>query len=414
MTEPHDTPAGAPGPGRDLVVGRVDDPRFALLEPPPEFGLRIDPDAGPAAQSPPPLSAPAVVQAPVRDHVGPARRRAARLVMAGLLLPALVAAAIAGVLVFSSSGSSHPSPTIHGTSARPPAFTISTTVTATAPAGPGIAVTPAGNGGLWYQTAGGRLTRLASADGSINYQFPTRQPALGLAVSGSALLVLSEGASGAELVSRDRGSGHITAQVPLPGTPVCAPGALVGCGPAVADGTAWVALDDGVARVEGDRATLTDLPGVRAVVAGGRRIWALSDSSLFRLDPASGRVLGRSSLRQVQPVAMEAGAGAVWVAGSRDGRPLLLRFDGPPNRPPLVIAMPSAVRAMAATGGAIWLALTGQGVRELDPSRNRLAGSRIGLSDQDALLATRPDQLWAVRLAAQRASFTRIDLTPAP
>jgi hypothetical protein len=80
----------------------------------------------------------------------------------------------------------------------------------------------------------------------------------------------------------------------------------------------------------------------------------------------------------------------------------------------LVIAVPSAVRAMAATGGAIWLALTGQGVRELDPSRNRLAGSRIGLSDQDALLATRPDQLWAVRLAAQRASFTRIDLTPAP
>jgi hypothetical protein len=333
VTEPHDTPAGAPGPGRDLVVGRVDDPRFALLEPPPEFGLRIDPDAGPAAQSPPPLSSPAVVQAPVRDQVGPARRRAARLVMAGLLLPALVAAAIAGVLVFSGSGSSHPSPTVHSTSARPPAFTISTTVTATAPAGPGIAVTPAGNGGLWYETAGGRLTRLASADGSINYQFPTHQPALGLAVSGSSLLVLSEGASGAELVSRDRGSGRIIAQVPLPGTPVCAPGALVGCGPAVADGIAWVALDDGVARVEGDRATLTDLPGVRAVVAGGRRIWALSDSSLFRLDPASGRVLGKSSLRQLQPVAVAAGAGAVWVAGSRDGRPLLLRFDGPPNRP---------------------------------------------------------------------------------
>jgi hypothetical protein len=412
VTEPHDTPAGAPGPGRDLVVGRVDDPRFAILEP-PEFGLRIDPDAGPSPHGPSPLSAPAVVQAPARDHVGPARRRAARLVMAGLLLPVVVAAAIAGVLVLSGGGSGQPSPSSHGTSARPPAFTISTTVTATAAAGPGIAVTPAGNGGLWYQTAGGRLTRLASADGSINYQFPTRRPALGLAVSGPALLVLDEPASGAELVSRDRGSGRITARVPLPGTPVCAPAALVGCGPAVADGTAWVALDDGVARVESSSATLTDLPGVRAVVAGGRRIWALSDSSLFRLDPASGRVLGRSSLRRLQPVALAAGAGAVWVAGSRDGRPLLLRFDGPPDRAPLAIAMPSAVRAIAATGGAIWLALTGQGVRELDPSRNQLAGSRIGLSDQDGLLATRPDQLWAVRLAARRASFTRIDLTRA-
>ena len=90
---------------------------------------------------------------------------------------------------------------------------------------------------------------------------------------------------------------------------------------ALDDGTAWVALDDGVARVKGDRATLTDLPGVRAVVAGGRRIWALSDSSLFRLDPASGRVLGRSLLRQLQPVAVAAGAGADGVAGSRDGRP---------------------------------------------------------------------------------------------
>ena len=65
---------------------------------------------------------------------------------------------------------------------------------------------------------------------------------------------------------------------------------------------------------------------------------------------------------------------------------------------------------MAAAGGAIWLALAGQGVRELDPSVNRLAGATITLPDQNALLSIRPDQLWSVREAAGRASFTRIDL----
>ncbi len=41
---------------------------------------------------------------------------------------------------------------------------------------------------------------------------------------------------------------------------------------------------------------------------------------------------------------------------------------------------------------------------------NRLAGATITLPDQNALLSIRPDQLWSVREAAGRASFTRIDL----
>jgi hypothetical protein len=111
---------------------------------------------------------------------------------------------------------------------------------------------------------------------------------------------------------------------------------------------------------------------------------------------------------------MTAGADAVWVAGTRDGRQVVLRFDGPASRAPLVVAMPSPVRALAATEHAVWVALQGGGVRELDPSRNRLVGTTVGLPDQDALLVTRPGQLWGVRLHDGRADFTRIDLTPAP
>jgi hypothetical protein len=166
--------------------------------------------------------------------------------------------------------------------------------------------------------------------------------------------------------------------------------------------------------VDGERAALIAVPGVLAVASGGRRIWAVTARDLYRLDPATGGVLARSSLRHLTPSALTAGAGAVWVGGVRSGRPVVLRFDGPPGRAPLTIAMPASVRALAATDHAVWAALAGGGVRELDPSRNRLAGTTVSLPEQDALLGTRPGQLWAVRLTGGRAEFTRIDLTPAP
>ena len=139
-------------------------------------------------------------------------------------------------------------------------------------------------------------------------------------------------------------------------------------------------------------------------------MWALTPTSIVALSAGDGHVLGATRLSGLVPSVIAAGAGAVWVAGIRDGHPQVLRFDGPPGRPPQAIALPAPAAAMAAAGGAIWLALAGQGVRELDPSVNRLAGATITLPDQNALLSIRPDQLWSVREAAGRASFTRIDL----
>ncbi|HEY0386815.1 MAG TPA: hypothetical protein VGC71_00085 [Gaiellales bacterium] len=416
MTDPREPPAaGAPPKSSDVVVEGVEDPRFPLLAAEwPEYGLRIDPSSGRTPPSAPPEQPPpAVVQAPARAPDASARRRAARAVTFGAILPMLVVAAIGGTLLYRSTtgGASSPHRMRH-TSAPPPAFTVSTTVTAHAAAPSGIAVAGAGNGGLWYQAAGGALTRLASTDGHVSYRFSTGSPALGLAVSGDSLLTVTNTPAGGALVAHARGSGAVTSRAPLPGTPVCGFAAAAGCDPAVANGAAWVALDEGVARVEAGRATLIPVPGVRAVTSGGRRIWAITATELYRLDPSGGRVLGRSSLRGLAPVAMAAGAGAVWVAGTRDGRSVVLRFDGPAGRKPLTISMPSAVRAIVATEHAVWAALEGGGVRELDPSRNRLAGTAVGLPDADALLVARPGQLWAVRLRDGRAAFTRIDLTP--
>jgi hypothetical protein len=415
VTDSREPPAArAPEPGGDLVVEHVDDPRFALLtgREPSEHGLRIDPATGQVPLPPPARPAtPAVVRAPARDRVASDRRRAGRLAIAALMLPIVVAAVI-GIVVWlhgSDSGSSPPPPAV---SRRPPAFTVSTTVAATAPAPHGIAVAAAGNGGLWYQATGGPVTRLAATDGSVNYTFSSVRPALGLAVSGGSLLSLVNGPAGAELVFRDRGSGKVQSRLPLPGAAVCSTPAA-NCAPLVADGQIWAALAGGVARIDNERATLTPVAGVLAIAGSGRQVWALTATSIVALSPADGHVLGTTRLSGLVPSVIAAGAGAVWVAGTRDGHPQVLRFDGPPGRPPQAIALPAPASAMAAAGGAIWLALAGQGVRELDPSVNRLAGAAITLPDQNALLSIRPDQLWSVREAAGRASFTRIDLASA-
>jgi hypothetical protein len=412
VTDPREPPAArAPEPGGDLVVEHVDDPRFALLtaDETSEHGLRIDPATG-RVPPPPPVPAPttpAVVRAPARDRVARDRRRAGRLAIAALMLPIVVAAAIGIVMSLQGdSGGSAPAPAI---SRRPPAFTVSTTVAATAPAPHGIAVAAAGNGGLWYQAPGGSVTRLAATDGSVNYTFSSVRPALGLAVSGGSLLSLVNGPAGAELVFRDRGSGKVQSRLPLPGAAVCSTPATA-CAPLVANGQIWAALAGGVARIDNARATLTPVTGVLAIAGSSRRVWALTASSIVALSAGDGHVLGATRLSGLVPSVIAAGAGAVWVAGTRDGHPQLLRFDGPPGRPPQAIALPAPASAMAAAGGAIWLALAGQGVRELDPSQNRLAGATITLPDQNALLSIRPDQLWSVREAAGRASFTRIDL----
>ena len=254
------------------------------------------------------------------------------------------------------------------------------------------------------------MTRLAATDGSVNYTFASARPALGLAVSGGSLLSLVNGPAGAELVFRDRGSGQVQSRLPLPGAAVCSTPATT-CAPLVAGGQIWAALAGGVARIDNERATLTPVTGVLAIAGSSTAsVGADARPRSSRSAPADGHVLGATRLSGLAPSVIAAGAGAVWVAGTRDGHPQVLRFDGPPGRAPQAIALPAPAAAMVAAGGAIWLALAGQGVRELDPSVNRLAGAAITLPDQNALLSIRPDQLWSVREAAGRASFTRIDL----
>jgi hypothetical protein len=334
-----------------------------------------------------------------------------RLVVVGLGIPLLAVAVLGAVVLASDSGPGR----LHGATASsppPPAFTISTAVTARARSAPGMAVAAAANGGLWYQRPGGLLTRVAAGDGTVNYAFPASPDAAALAVSGRSLLEVAPAGAAAVLIVRDRGSGRVTQRIPLAGPPACTSAMPAGCAPVATGGQLLVPLANGLARVQGGTATLIPLPETRAVVTGARHAWVLTAGALLTIDPVTGAVRATAPLNGLVPSAIATAGGTVWVAGVRDGRPLLLRFDKPAGHAPLAVALPAAPTALAAADGAIWVGLTGGGVREFDPSRNALAGTSIDLPDQSELLTARPDQLWAVRIGAAHARFTRIDLAP--
>jgi hypothetical protein len=276
-----------------------------------------------------------------------------------------------------------------------------------------MAVAAAGNGGLWYQRPDGLLTRLAADNGAINYAFTDGAPAAALAVAGRSLLVVARHGNAAVLTVRDRGTGAVQQRVPLPGRSACASGLPASCAPLTAGGQVFVPLENGLARIHDGVATLTPLPGTLGAVAGARHIWVVTNDALLTVDPDSGVVRARAALHGLVPSAVTNAAGTVWVAGTRDGAPMLLRFGRPADGAARVIPVPAAATALAAADGAIWVGLAGGGIHELAQTGDELAGTTIDLPEQTELLTARPDQLWAVRIGATRARFTRIDLTPA-
>ena len=422
VTDMEHTPGPGPPERGDVRVERIDDPRFAALvtAPPREYGLRIDPAAGdpPESEEPPaaapqaPPESPPVVAAPVRDDVRRARRAVRRLVAVGLAVPVLVVSVL-GAIVITSDNSAPALPPAPPVAHPPPAFTIATAVSARAPAAPGMAVAAAANGGLWYQRPNGLLTRLAADNGAINYAFTDGLPAAALAVAGRSLLVVARHGNASTLTIRDRGTGSVLQRVPLPGPPACTSGLPASCAPITAGGQVFVPLENGLARVRDGAATLTPLPSTLAAVAGARHIWLVTAGALLTVDPVAGVVRARAALHGLVPSAVTNAAGTVWIAGTRDGRPMLLRFGKPAGDTPTVIPLPAAATALAAADGAIWVGLAGGGIRELAPTGDALAGTTIDLPEQTELLTARPDQLWAVQIGATRARFTRIDLAPA-
>jgi YVTN family beta-propeller protein len=106
-------------------------------------------------------------------------------------------------------------------------------------------------------------------------------------------------------------------------------------GPVASDGTqVWIGVEAGphglpeVVRIDpvtGKVITAVDLDvsGITYVAVGLGSVWVTADGALFRIDPATGRVIGRLTGDGVGGDVMVAG-GAVWVTA--DDQPYVLRI----------------------------------------------------------------------------------------
>jgi len=347
-----------------------------------EYGLRVSPDQQPSERA---------------ATSSPERRRRGRTLAGSAVVVLAVAVAAAGFIATRGSGGAGPE-----TSPKPPAFEPVVAITSRATAPSGLAATPAKDGGLWYQMGTGDLTRLAAASGRVAYAFPARGAALGMVVSGRTVELLTRSA----LVERDRGDGSVPRSLALPSSAVC-------CGPVVAAGALWIPLSSGLARVDLSSGAVGVRPA--AAVAGlagdDTRLWLLGDAGLVPVDIASGRTKNAVALGGLRADAIAVGADAVWAIGEQGGGPVVVRLDPDTGARQIAVALPVAASAVAVVDGAVWIALPGIGVQELDPSTNLLVGKPVAVADPVTLLPA-GDSLWVVGHHGATATFARIDLHP--
>jgi hypothetical protein len=395
-----------------LAVSELEKQAAAATAPVAEYGLRVRPPTAQIAADPVPGVAPppiaAVQQAPATARR--ARRQTRSVPRPAVAAAALFVVAIAAAAVYLTTRSTHshaatrPAPVVP-TSPRPPSFAPVVSVTAHAASRPGLVATPAHDGGLWYQSPTGNLTRLATADGGIAYAFATHQPARGLVISSHTLIVVTADA----VIERDRGNGRLRQTLPLPAPPGC-------CPPIESGASIWITLRTGLARLNLADGQITEQPTARAatgLAVAGSRVWLMTANQLSAVDPVTGKPGAPRALRGFTADAIAAGAGAVWAIGSRHGQPQLLRLDDHSGRPQLSVPLPAAATAVAVEDGAVWLAMPGVGVQEFDPSTNRLVGTPVAIAHPTALLAAGNDRLWVMGTTrAGRATFTRLELHP--
>jgi hypothetical protein len=354
-----------------------------------EFGVRVslDPtraDAAAAVPSGPPVP-----------------RRAWLLAAMGVVVVLMLAAAALAIVSRGSGEGRHAAVAGVATSHRPPIFAPSIGIAAQVTSRPGVTATPARDGGLWYQTPHGNLTRLAADTGRVAYAFRTSLPAVGLAIGGRSLDVLTQTA----VEQRDRGTGRRQQSLLLPAPPIC-------CGLTAAAGMLWQPLTTGLARIDlaSSAVTVQPSPVVTALAGDQTRLWLLGGGRLIAVDPATGRPGQSVSAGDVKLRSIAVGADAIWGIGRRGSAPVVARFDAGSGALQLVMPLPAAATAVAVADRAVWLALAGVGVQELDPSTNSLAGLPDGITGVVSLLPATHDRLWAVARRAGMTMFTRIDL----
>jgi DNA-binding beta-propeller fold protein YncE len=260
------------------------------------------------------------------------------------------------------------------------------------------------------------------------------RPPRNLLVAAVAVAVLAVAAAVGFRAARGGGS-----EPPRPGSPVVARIAVDDSPRQVllaADGL-WVVGERALYRIDpaSNRVaatipvgTATAAPATLALDGATASVPAGTSTSLWRVDRAANRVAGRIRLgrKLLGPVGVAARDGIVWVsccAFQHGPRPagMLLRVDTRRDRVVGRVPIAAGPLAVTAGAGAVWVATARGGVLRLDPASGRVvgwvalaAGSRV-----EAITAT-PGAVWAVdtgdhRLLRLDPGSGRVDLAiPAP
>ena len=177
---------------------------------------------------------------------------------------------------------------------------------------------------------------------------------------------------------------------------------LAGCTAAPADGGTRVAT------------TRIDLPAEPwALLPDGEGLWVvLSDHSVARYDPATGRADGAPVRLPFTPWAVVAGHGDLWVGGQVDGRrrvtaegnyPVIrvARVDPRRRRTTGVISLPmrSNGNQLLSTPNAVWVTDPAEGpqsrIWRIDPATNRLLRLPLRGGEEPLALALQGGAVWS-------------------
>jgi virginiamycin B lyase len=162
------------------------------------------------------------------------------------------------------------------------------------------------------------------------------------------------------------------------------------CGVQAIDGALWVAVDDGIARIDPatGKATVTTLDGGAAFPGAGLPLWAATYRSgdLLRIDPHSGDV----TLTVPHPgggaegPALALGFDSLWVGGALDS---VYRLDPTTGKVWAKIQTSPPARLLATADGLWVTSYNGGTIERIDPATNmvvyraQLHGSINGITE---------------------------------
>jgi YVTN family beta-propeller protein len=296
--------------------------------------------------------------APGRHVLGWGRRRGHRLLVAGLALVVIAAAAIVAVARPWAGGP-----------AGLPGNTVGLIDTAGARVGAAVSVgSPAGlaygDGSVWaVNSTEGSLSRINPATHAVIDQIPV----------GSA--------PSAVTITRD--------------------------------GNVWVTNsgDGTVSRINAAANTVVQTTPVGilpvAIASGPSGVWVANqgDDTVNQIDPATGTVT-RTVPVGGRPDGIAAGRDAVWVANAEDGT--VTRIDPATGQPSGPVSVGSGPAGIAVTPAAVWVAnsfdLT---ISKIDPATDRVTAT-IGIGDGPSAIVATKDTLWVGN--EFDATLDRIDL----